>query len=224
MQVLSAKAAAGRMDGPAGLLEVQVDAPHGRDRGVDLVVCHPHPLHGGTLDNKVVHTLARAARDEGVRAVRFNFRGVGNSAGTHDAGRGEVDDLLAIVDGLAAQEPGRRLLLAGFSFGAWIAAAGAVRLQDTARVPLALLLVAPPVQYPGFAALPRLTLPTTVMQGIEDEVVDAAAVSAWCLARQPGTRQIALPTGHFFHGMLPELKRATGDWVRDALSSAAVDR
>ncbi len=212
------------MDGPAGLLEVQIDAPHGRDRGVDMVVCHPHPLHGGTFDNKVVHTLARAARDEGVRAVRFNFRGVGNSAGTHDAGQGEVDDLLAIVDGLASREPGRQLLLAGFSFGAWVAAAGAVRLQGRARVPLALLLVAPPVQYPAFGTLPRLAMPTTVIQGTEDEVVDAAAVSAWCLARQPGVRQVALPAGHFFHGMLPELKQEVAAWVRGALSSVVVDR
>ncbi|MFZ5698184.1 MAG: alpha/beta hydrolase [Pseudomonadota bacterium] len=206
------------MDGPAGPLEVRIDVPRGLDLGIDLVICHPHPLHGGTFDNKVVHTLARAARDIGLRAVRFNFRGVGGSAGTHDGGRGEVDDLLAIVEGCAHTAPGRALVLAGFSFGAWVAAAGAVRLQAAGRAPRALLLVAPPVQYPGFASLPPFALPLLVIQGDDDEVVDPRAVADWCGAGQPRAQLLRLPAGHFFHGSLPALKDETARWLRDILS------
>lgn len=205
------------IDGPAGPLELRVDAPHGNDRGVDLVVCHPHPLHGGTLDNKVVHTLARAARDEGVRAVRFNFRGVGRSIGLHDQGRGEVDDLCAVVATLARLSPGRGLLLAGFSFGAFVTASSLSRLATDRHLPLAALLVAPPVHYVGCDELPPFPVPVTVFQGRDDEVVDPAAVAAWCAGRKPPVPQVEFVTGHFFHGALPELKDAVQRWLRERL-------
>lgn len=209
------------MDGPVGPLEVLVDLPAGADAGVDLVICHPHPLHGGTMHNKVVHTLARAARDEGVRAVRFNFRGVGRSAGMHDQGAGEVDDLLAVVDGLA-RDAGRPCLLAGFSFGAWVAAAATARLAAAGRAPLALLLVAPPVFYPGFDALPALPLPVEVFMGDDDEVVDAATVREWVLSTPSAPRLRRFPATHFFHGQLSALKDATAEWLRASLPRAAV--
>lgn len=208
--------ATGTIDGPAGALELRFDAPVAADRGVDLVICHPHPLYGGSLDNKVVHTLARAARAEGVRAVRFNFRGVGRSAGRHDDGRGEVDDLLAVAAALAAAAPARRLLLAGFSFGAFVAASALGRL---APPPLAALLVAPPVHYAGFDGLPPFPLPVTVFQGRDDDVVDAAAVAAWCAARQPPLSPRVFAAGHFFHGALPELKDAAQAWLRHTLAA-----
>jgi alpha/beta superfamily hydrolase len=195
-----------QIKGPVGPLELYVDAPQGGDSGVDLVICHPHPLHGGTLHNKVVHTLARAARDRGLRAVRFNFRGVGASAGSHDQGRGEVDDLLAVVDWCRTGTPERRLLLAGFSFGAWVAAAGAARLAQAGRAPARLFLVAPPVFYTGFAALPPLPQPLHVLQGESDEVVPAEEVEAWVRRCQPAAEWLLLPAGHFFHGQLPLLK------------------
>ncbi|MFZ5722331.1 MAG: alpha/beta hydrolase [Pseudomonadota bacterium] len=207
--------------GPAGAIELRVDV---RDdlagsplRGVDLVICHPHPLHGGTLDNKVVHTLARAARDEGARAVRFNFRGTGHSAGVHDQGRGEVDDLCAVVAALAQASPGRMLLLAGFSFGAFVAASSVNRLATHGQLPRALLLVAPPVHYPGFDALPPFPLPVAVFQGRADDVVEPAAVAAWCAGRRPPLQPVGFATGHFFHGALPELKTAAADWLRTAV-------
>lgn len=218
MQVVSENAGVLLVDGPAGQLEARLEAPRGADAGADLVICHPHPLHGGTMNNKVVHTLARAARDEGLRAVRFNFRGVGASGGVHDDGRGEVDDLLAVVAALAAEPRPRRCLLAGFSFGAWVAAAGAVRLQARGRAPGGLLLVAPPVQYPGFAGLPVLPAPLLVLQGEEDDVVDPAAVARWQSTGQPAGHLQTFAAGHFFHGVLPELKDAVAAWLRDALS------
>lgn len=203
------------MDGPAGPLEVRIEAPRTADLGFDLVICHPHPLHGGTMDNKVVHTVARSARDVGLRAVRFNFRGVGGSAGRHDEGRGEIDDLLAVIAGCARLAPGRGLALAGFSFGAWVAASAVSRLPAP---PGALLLVAPPVHYLGFDALQRFDIPVLVCQGGDDDVVDPEAVHDWCRTRQPPLPVRDFPTGHFFHGCLPELKEETGRWLASTLS------
>lgn len=205
--------------GPAGAIELRVDVrDDASSPGADLVICHPHPLHGGTLDNKVVHTLARAARDAGLRAIRFNFRGVGRSSGEHDRGRGEVDDLCALVQAIATASPGRVLLLAGFSFGAYVAASSLERLASAGQLPRAALLVAPPVHYPGFASMPSLPVPVTVFQGQDDEVVAAGAVADWCASRQLPSQVFA--TGHFFHGLLPELKASTEAWIRDAFPGA----
>ena len=110
------------IDGPAGQIEAEVDEPGTPPRGV-VVLCHPHPQHGGTMTNKVVQTLARAFVQMGYRCVRFNFRGVGASQGAWDEGRGEVDDALAVV--AAVREPGLPLALGGFSFGGFIAASAA---------------------------------------------------------------------------------------------------
>src|SRR3954447_6700062 len=120
-----------RIAGPAGWIECAIDAPAGAPRGL-AVVCHPHPQFGGTMDNKVVQTLARALLQLGWHSVRFNFRGIGASAGTWDEGRGEVDDALAVVAAFRAEagaSPGP-LLLAGFSFGGYVAAEAANRLPD----------------------------------------------------------------------------------------------
>lgn len=191
------------LPGPAGALEVRFTVGEGDGRMA--VVCHPHPLHGGSMDNKVVTTLYRAWRDAGLAVARFNFRGVGASAGRHADGVGEVDDLLAVLDWLKNEQGARRLLLAGFSFGAWVAAAGAGRLPpglDLER----LVLVAPPVQYPGFAAL-QPPPGTLVAQADDDEVVDAAAVAAWVASRASPPELIRLDnSGHFFHGRLGVLK------------------
>lgn len=213
MQVVPAGAGVLLMDGPAGVLELQVDDPGEADRGVDLLVAHPHPLHGGTMHNKVVHTLARAARDAGVRAVRFNFRGVGRSGGTHDQGRGEVDDLLAVREELARGKPGRPCLLAGFSFGAWVCAMAAVRCAREGNPPPALLLVAPPVYYAGFDDLPPLPLPVDVFMGEADEVVPAEAVRDWARRTRLDVSLQGFAATHFFHGELGNLKRATTEWL-----------
>lgn len=189
--------------GPAGRLEVRLTLPPTVRPGQVAVVCHPHPLFGGTMDNKVVTTTVRAYKELGLPVVSFNFRGVGASAGIHDHGRGEVDDLLAVVDWAVAQTGAQALYLAGFSFGSYIAAAA------VGRLPLALkqlLLLAPPVHHYPFDQLLLPASQTLVIQGDADEVVPASQVLAWSERMQIET--VRLPgCSHFFHGRLVELRQ-----------------
>jgi alpha/beta superfamily hydrolase len=184
--------------GPAGTIECAADSPSQPARGV-AVLCHPHPQHGGTMDNKVVQTLARSFVQIGYRALRFNFRGVGASAGRWDEGKGEVDDALAVV--AAQRDPALPLVLGGFSFGGYVAAAAADRLRATAPVQR-LVLVAPATSR---FALPPVPADTIVIHGDADDVVPLAATLAW--ARPLMLPVIVLPgVGHFFHGQLTLLK------------------
>jgi len=193
--------------GPAGPLACAIDAPAGPPVGV-AVLCHPHPLHGGTMDNKVVQTLARAFVALGYTAVRFNVRGVGESAGAWDEGRGEVDDALAVI--AALRVPGRPLALGGFSFGAAMAARAASRLPaDAAAERLALIGPAVVNFPPG-----TVSQDTLVVHGEADEVVPLAAVLDWA---RPQTLPVTVVpgVGHFFHGQLALLKqRIIGAWHR----------
>jgi hypothetical protein len=194
-----------RITGPAGAIDCAIDEPATAPRGV-VVLCHPHPQFGGTMDNKVVQTLARAFLQLGYRAVRFNFRGVGGSAGAWDEGRGEIDDALAVIAAQRAAAPGLPLALGGFSFGAYVAAQAAARLADDPQQPAPverLVLVGP--------ATSRFTLPATVapdtvvIHGEADDVVPLAATLDW--ARPQVLPVIVLPgVGHFFHGQLTRLK------------------
>jgi alpha/beta superfamily hydrolase len=191
--------------GPAGTLECMLDAPSGgAGRGL-AVVCHPHPLHGGTMDNKVVQTLARAFVQLGYTSLRFNFRGIGGSAGSWDQGRGEIDDALAVVQ--AQRATGQPLVLAGFSFGGYVAANAAARLAEPAE---RLVLVGPAVLNFNTPAVPADTL---VIHGETDDVVPLAAVFDW--ARPQSLPVTVLPgAGHFFHGQLPVLKQIViGAWL-----------
>ena len=191
--------------GPAGAIECAIDEPAASPRGV-VVLCHPHPQFGGTMDNKVVQTLARAFLQLGYRAVRFNFRGVGGSVGTWDEGRGEIDDALAVIAAQRAAAPGLPLALGGFSFGGYVAAQAAARLADDPLQPAPverLVLVGP--------ATSRFTMPATVapdtvvIHGEADDVVPLAATLDW--ARPQVLPVIVLPgVGHFFHGQLTRLK------------------
>jgi alpha/beta superfamily hydrolase len=182
--------------GPAGALEAVLEAPAGEPRGL-AVLCHPHPLHGGTMDNKVVQTLARALRQCGWRTLRFNYRGVGASHGQWDGGRGEVDDALAAV--AAWRAPGQPLVLGGFSFGGYVAAQAAQRLAEPAQ---RLVLIAPATGNFEVAPVPQDSL---VVHGEHDEVVPLAATLAW--ARPQALPVLVVPGGgHFFHGQLPLLK------------------
>lgn len=196
------------IDGPAGALEVVVetpDLPDGANPVGLAVVAHPNPQQGGTMDNKVVHTLVRAFVGRGWQTVRFNYRGVGASEGGWDEGRGEVDDLLAVVahhrtDPALRQAP---LALAGFSFGGYIAAEAAHRLGAQGQAVSPLVLISP--------AATKFTMPpvpdhTLVVEGELDDVVPLPAILDW-------TRPIGLPVtvlpgaGHFFHGQLGTLKQ-----------------
>jgi alpha/beta superfamily hydrolase len=184
--------------GPDGAIECAIDAPPEAVRGV-AVLCHPHPQHGGTMDNKVVQTLARSFVAMGWRAVRFNFRGVGASEGRYDDGRGEVDDALAVIG--AQRDAALPLAVVGFSFGGWVAAAAAARLGESVPRPR-LLLVAPATKT---FALPAVADDTIVIHGDADDVVPLASTLAW--ARPQTLPVIVLPgVGHFFHGQLTLLK------------------
>ena len=194
--------------GPSGAIECAIDAPAGTPRGV-AVVCHPHPQHGGTMDNKVVQTLARAFTQLGYTAVRFNFRGVGASAGAWAQGPGEIDDALAVI--AAQRAPDQPLVLAGFSFGAYVAANAEQRLGSAAIERL--VLVGPAASRFDMAAVPQGTL---VIHGEADDVVPLAAVFDW--ARPQSLPVTVIPgAGHFFHGQLPLLKTlVTRAWTPGA--------
>ena len=184
--------------GPAGDIECAITAPEAAKGGV-VVICHPHPQHGGTMDNKVVQTIARAFVALGWRAVRFNFRGIGNSGGVWDEGRGEVDDALAVI--AAQRGAGQPLVLAGFSFGAYVAASAA-RSLPAGEQPRRLLLVGPAVVNFDVAPVSQDTL---VIHGEADDVVPLSAVLEW--ARPQVLPVLVVPgVGHFFHGQLPLLK------------------
>lgn len=189
--------------GPAGALEAVIEEPGGPSPHF-AVVCHPHPLYGGTLDNKVVTTAARALQQLRIPTVRFNFRGVGASAGRFDQGVGETDDAAAVVEWGMRRWPGRSLVLAGFSFGAYVA----LRLART-RPAAHTILIAPPVALFAFAGLEAPAGSWLVIQGDQDEVVDPAGVNAWTATFTPPPRLVLMPgAGHFFHGRLPELRDA----------------
>ena len=188
------------IDGPAGTLECAVDqlldlqAPRGT-----AVICHPNPTQGGTMDNKVVQTLARAFVQLGYQVVRFNFRGIGQSGGGWDEGRGEVDDALAVVAHF--RQPGLPLVLGGFSFGGYVASRAAQRLEDEAA-PERLVLVGPATSRFDMAAVPADSL---VIHGEIDDVVPLSSVLDW--ARPQHLPVIVVPgVGHFFHGQLTLLK------------------
>jgi len=185
--------------GPAGAIECAIDAPVVPVIGT-AVICHPHPQGGGTMDNKVVQTMARAAIDLGMRSVRFNFRGVGASQGEWSHGEGEIDDALTVIRAFCADS--NLVVLAGFSFGAFVASAAASRLGPTGA-PGRLVLVGPSTQKQAMADVPA---DTVVIHGETDDVVPLAATLAW--AKTQSLPVIVFPgVGHFFHGQLGLLKR-----------------
>jgi uncharacterized protein len=181
-----------------GKLETVIDDPETQRRGL-LLVAHPHPLHGGSLDNKVVTTLAKAANEAGWVSVRPNFRGVGMSDGSFDAGVGETDDLLAVARFVEASYPNLPWALAGFSFGAFVQ--HRLRQQLDAR---RLILVAPAVTMYEFDPVPS---DSVVIFGDADELIPPAAMQRWADHQQLAVK-IVPDAGHFFHGKLKELKQA----------------
>jgi alpha/beta superfamily hydrolase len=189
------------VQGPCGAIEALRDDPSGPAKGV-AVISHPHPLFGGTMDNKVVQTLARAFVHSGWSAVRYNFRGVGASAGQYDDGRGEVDDLLAVV----SQQTGHgALALAGFSFGAFVTAQAVSQLVNQRTVEQ-LVLVGTAASRFAVSTVPHdLHERTLVVHGELDDTVPLSAVMEW--ARPQTLPVLVVPGGgHFFHGQLPLLK------------------
>ena len=203
------------IQGAAGAIELAIDQPPSEQtsKGV-AVIAHPHPLFGGTLDNKVVQTMARAFTQCGWTAVRFNFRGVGKSAGVHDEGRGELDDMLAVVTAMA---PEGALCLAGFSFGAFVTTHTHQRLHNARNIEK-LVLVGTSVSRSAAAPIDAAAhMRTLVVHGETDDTVALAAVLDW--ARPQALPVTVVPGGgHFFHGQLPLLKNLV---ARHLLSPAS---
>jgi hypothetical protein len=197
--------------GPAGDLEARIETPQGL-AGVAAfgVICHPHPLFGGTLDNKVVYSLARSFHDLGLPTIRFNFRGVGKSAGSYADGLGETDDAVAVVAAGREKWPDAALWLAGFSFG------GAVAIRAAAQTsPERLVAVAPAIKRVSVADVPPPACPWLIVQGDADELVDHREVLEWA-AELGNPPQVALlpGVGHLFHGKLNELRDAVTSFAR----------
>jgi len=192
------------LPGPIGQLEVMTaPAIIGQPTKAIAIICHPHPLFGGTMHNKVVTTLSRAFQNLGLCTVRFNFRGVGKSTGSYAEGIGEMEDLLAIIQWVESENAGVAIWLAGFSFGAYIAARMATQWAASQ-----LILVAPPVVHFPMAELPPFHSPCLVLQGEQDEIVSPLAVYEWVDSRQPKPTIIHFPnTTHFFHNHLTELRK-----------------
>lgn len=191
--------------GPVGQLEaLLLEVPDAR--GVALI-CHPNPVQGGTMLNKVVSTLQRSARDCGLHTLRFNYRGVGASAGSHDMGSGEVDDAEAVAAWLREGYPDLPLTLLGFSFGGFVAAALGARLERQGVALDKLFMVAPAVHRLTAENPPAAHCPLVLIQPDADEVVEPQAVYDWSvnLGRAHELLKVA-ECGHFFHGKLTDLK------------------
>jgi uncharacterized protein len=198
--------------GAAGPIEAKLELDDGSSGtpAVFGVACHPHPLFGGTMDNKVTHVLARAMVECGAPTFRFNFRGVGASAGKFDNGRGEADDLAAVVEEGRRRFPGAALWLGGFSFGAFVALKAAAR-----AAPVKLIAVAPPVARFDLGEVVHPDCDWMLAQGDADDVVPPDSVLDWA-AKQPRKPRLHVlaGAGHFFHGRLHELKPLLLDFLR----------
>jgi alpha/beta superfamily hydrolase len=209
-------AASFMLDGPTGKLETISDVaePACARRGV-AVVCHPNPVQGGTMHNKVVTMAERALRESGLDTVRFNFRGTGASEGVYDNGKGEGDDLAAVVAWVRRMRLDDALWLAGFSFGSYVSIANAVRLRADA-----LISIAPPVGRWSFETLALPSCPWLVVMGEADEVVEPQAVFEWIDALEHPPELVRMPdTSHFFHRRLMDLRGAIKHAVRGWLPS-----
>jgi len=206
--------------GPAGELEAatrEPDAAH--QRPGTAIICHPHSLHGGNLDNKVVTMTERALRESGLRTVRFNFRGVGASAGSYDEGNGEMEDLVAVAQWVRKVRPDDQLWLAGFSLGSFVVYKAARHLT-----PDFLILIAPPVAKWPFQAIVAPACPWLVVQGDADDIAPPQAVVEWVLSMPDPPALIRLPDAdHFFHRRLMDLRGAIKHQIKAHLPAAAED-
>lgn len=205
------------LPGPAGQLELAIDHPKpGEERAGVAIICHPHPVHGGTMHNKVVTMVERALNELGLATVRFNFRGTGQSEGEYDEGRGETLDLLAVAEWVQRQRPNDALWLAGFSFGSYVALLAARHLPVKQMIS-----VAPPAGRWDFSAVLVPTCPWLVIQGEDDDVVDPQTVFDWIEAMDEPPTLVRMPeTGHFFHRRLMDLRGAIKNGVRANLPPA----
>lgn len=205
-----------QLPAPAGELEVILEVPTTEAADITMIICHPHPLFGGTMHNKVVTTLAKVASELTIASVRFNFRGVGKSTGQYDDGVGEIDDLQTIIAWVKQTRPDTRLWLAGFSFGSYISAEVA-----TTGIAERLISIAPPATRWHFQEIKTMPCPWLVIQGDADEVVEPSAVFAWFAEEHPQAEMIRMENAsHFFHGRLIELREILISKLKYSLDNA----
>lgn len=201
-----------RVAGPAGALEALLEPPESGAGSGFAVICHPHPLHGGTMHNKVVHTLARTLQQAGCHTLRFNYRGVGSSEGSYAEGIGETLDALAVIDFGRQRFRDLPVTLTGFSFGGAVA----FRAARTAA-PARLITVAPAVDRVAVDEIAHPDCPWLIVQGEADDVVDPRQVRGWVARFTPPPQLLLLPgVGHFFHGALGQLQAAVLGFCRSA--------
>ena len=202
------------IDGPAGRLQAIFELPAEQTPLGSVVVCHPHPQHGGTMHNKVAHALARAFVRMGFAALRFNFRGTEESEGIYDAGDGELADALAAIEWMRSRFPETVHWLAGFSFGAAIAVKAAVATEVDG-----LISVAPAISRFASGLDTQPKCPWLIVQGDQDELVDVDEMVSWVDGLEPGPELLIIPGGeHFFHGRLVELREAVVAFVDESIS------
>ncbi len=192
------------LKGPAGQLEGLWEEPETPRSELAGLVCHPHPLYGGTFNNKVVHHTSRALQERGLPVLRFNFRGAGKSEGKHDHGRGEADDVRAALTWLAAKRPEARIVLAGFSFGAWVG----LRVACVDDRVTALVGVGLPADGSDFSYLKTCRKPKLFVQGTRDQYGSRIAVEK-LMGETARPRELIWIEGadHFFAGHLEELRQ-----------------
>jgi len=204
------------LEGPAGRLEAILwTPPAGAAPPFAALVCHPHPLFGGTMHNKVIYQAAKSLSSLGLPVLRFNFRGAGTSAGTHDRGRGEQGDVRAALDFLAAEFPGVPLLLAGFSFGSWVGLRVGCEDQRVTH----LIGLGAPVNDSDFSYLSECAKPKLFVQGGNDQFGALDKLTA-LVASLPGDNRVVEVPGvdHFFTGKLDELDRPITSWVSERVA------
>lgn len=201
------------IDGPAGRLEAMLWTSRNPDPPLAALVCHPHPLFGGTMHNKVVYQAAKALHQLGIPVLRFNFRGAGLSEGEHDKGRGEQDDVRAALDYLAGQFPGKPILLAGFSFGSWVGLR--VGCEDSRVTKLIGLGI--PVDNSDLSYLRACSKPKLIVQGGNDQFGSRANVERLFAELPEPKRLVIVDSGdHFFAGKLDRVTAAITDWLQPA--------
>ncbi|HMH79903.1 MAG TPA: alpha/beta family hydrolase [Candidatus Acidoferrum sp.] len=205
------------LQGPAGKLEAVLWTPPAAAPGMAALVCHPHPVFGGTMHNKVVFQAAKALDSLGIAVLRFNFRGAGLSEGVHDKGRGEIHDVRAALEFLATQFPTVRLLVAGFSFGCWV---GMRAGCEDARVEK-LIAIGAPVNNSDFSFLGKCAKPKLFVHGSNDEHGDVEKVRQ-LVGSLPGENELVVveQVDHFFTGKIEELGKAIREWLQPALRQA----
>lgn len=192
------------LEGSAGLIEAQIDEPQALPAQGLAIICHPHPLYGGTMDNKVVQTLARAYVQAQWAALRFNFRGVGASEGVHDHGQGEADDLHTVI--AACSAPGTRIALAGFSFGSFVVSQAVAQVASSHRLHSLVFVGTAAARFTVQPIAPELHGRALIVHGEDDDTIPLSCVLDW--ARPQNLPVTVVPRGgHFFHGQLALLKQ-----------------